>query len=378
MAGEQAQENNRYFTTTYPYTASYCVGYTHQFYLVTTFHNDTSLGIVQKDGTTYNVDLPEFGTFLQVTEDPNDHLADGTLITSNKPINVVSGNLCLANFVDIFDVGTYISNMPAVNSLGFEYVVPKIIHQDTSPPGYSVSVVATEDNTSVEIGGEIEILDQSKSVTFEYPLTDTSMFVNCSKPCLVVQYSKCMYISSTTRAGMFMQAVLSENELVTSSYFTTLEVYPLSYISLVVKGESPGDDLYLNGTSLGYLNWAASNGYSTAEMAIPLGVYALESVNGRPFALYVYLHLNYYTGGAGYALLSMESSSVTSASTTLTTSASTTTVTATPSPSVNASLPQHTARVNGTAFTEDGEDMSPACIMVNTLSHTSNLTNPQQ
>ena len=169
------------------------------------------------------------------------------------------------------------------------------------------------------------------------------------------------------QSGIFMQPVLSENELATSAYFTTLEVYPLSYFSLVVKGESPGDDLYLNGTSLGYLNWIATNGYSTAELAIPLGVYELESVNGRPFALYVYLHLNYYAGGAGYALLSMESARVTSVSTTPTTSASTPTVTTTPSPSINASLPQHTARVNGTAFTEDGEEMSPACMMVNTL-----------
>ena len=163
-----------------------------------------------------------------------------------------------------------------------------------------------------------------------------------------------------------MQPVLSDNEFSTSAYFTTLDVAPVSYLSLVVKGESPGDDLYLNGISLGYLDWVATNGYSTAELAIPLGLYALESVNSRPFALYVYLHLGYYVGGAGYAMLSVESSQVTSASTTLTTSASRIALT-TPRPYVNASLAQHTARVSGTALTEDGEEMSPACMMVNTL-----------
>ena len=148
LAGEQAHESNRYVTIAYPYTGSYCsASYNKQFYLVATFHNETSLDIEQKDGSTYNVDLPEFGTFVQVTNDPNDHLADGTIITSNKPINVVSGYMCLPNSAGTPEyAGTYISNMPAVTLLGHEYVVPKIIHQDMSPPGYSVSVVATEDN----------------------------------------------------------------------------------------------------------------------------------------------------------------------------------------------------------------------------------------
>ena len=83
----------------------------------------------------------------------------------------------------------------------------------------------------------------------------------------------------------------------------------------------------------------------------------LDSVNGRPFAMYVYFHTN-DGGGAAYSFLPLESSQVTP-SPTVPTEPSTTL----PS-SNNATLPQHTARVDGAARTEDGEDMSPICVMV--------------
>ena len=125
------------------------------------------------------------------------------------------------------------------------------------PTGYSVGVVATEDDTNVESDGEVKTLNWGESATFEYLELDRSIFVTCSKPCLVTQYSK----GQQDRNSMFMQAILPENEFSTSALFTTLDDYYESYLSLVLKGESPGDDLYLNGESLGYLDWTETNGY---------------------------------------------------------------------------------------------------------------------
>ena len=229
--------------------------------------------------------------------------------------------------------------------------------------GYSVAVVATEDGTTAESNGELATLDQGETALFEYPLINGSIAVNCSRNCLVTQYSKFM-LSGSYRFGFFMHNVLSENDFTALSTFTTLYAYPTSYVSLVLMGESPGNNLFLNGTSLGFLDWSPLNGYSTAAVSIPSGVYELDSTDGRPFAAYVYYHENYNAGGAGYALLPEESSRVTPSSTTLTTTSTNPTSATTPAPSVNSTLPQHTARVNGTASTEDGEDMSPTCIMV--------------
>ena len=90
-----------------------------------------------------------------------------------------------------------------------------------------------------------------------------------------------------------MQHILPEFDFLTSAYFTTLDVSSVWYMSLVVKGEVPGDDLYLNGTSLGNLTWSLANGYSTAEMEITQGAYELESVNYRPFSVYIYYHMDW-------------------------------------------------------------------------------------
>ena len=379
MVAKQKEQNNLYFTAADPAIGYFCSSGNEiqQFYLITSFFYETSIHVVQKDGMAYSVDLPEFGTLFQKTTSGTDFWGIGTRIMSDKSINVVSGNLCVRKHADSLNiVGTYISNIPPVYSLGQQYILPKIIHEDLIPPGYSVSVVATADNTTVNIEGEEEILDQGDSLTIDYHKIDQSVSVNCSEKCLVVQYS--LHSRPAERqAGMFMMPMLPDHEFSIAAYFTTLDVYPTSYVSLVIKGESPGDDLYLNGTSLGYLNWTATIGYSTAELAIPRGVYQLESAYGRPFAAYIYLHMNSGSAAAGYTLLPMETYRVTSSPTTIasttpttaSTSTPTITLTATPTipiPSVNSTLPQHTACVNGTVFTEDGEDISPLCMMVST------------
>ena len=270
------RKNNTYFTSSHP-GHSYChTSYTKQFYLITSFCDATYIQIIQQDGTTYELDLPIFGTFVQRTTDRHDHLAMGTKITSNKPINVVSGNLCVYNLGG----GThdypwaYVSSIPSVSLIGQQYIVPNIIHKDMNSAGYSLAVVATENDTIVESNGEFETLDEGETALFEYPLIDRSITVNCSRNCLVVQYSKLMHVtpSSTYVTGLFMHNVLLENDFSTSALYTTLDEYPTSYISLVVKGESPGDDLYLNGTPLGNLSWTPITGYSTAELAMPRGV----------------------------------------------------------------------------------------------------------
>ena len=131
-------------------------------------------------------------------------------------------------------------------------------------------------------------------------------------------------------------------------------------MSLVVVGESPGDDLYLNGESLGYLDWTSIMGYSSAEMAISEGTYELVSANGRNFATYIYSHET-DDRGAGYALLPSESSRPTTSTTSQQSSATTTT---TQSPSSNDTLPQLMTRVNGTAFSSDGQEISAVCAVV--------------
>ena len=167
MVPNHLRAQNTYFITAYNYGGGACddTDRYNQFYLVTSFYNETSLYVVQRDGTVYDLELPEFGTFLQTTTDPYLYLASGTDITSNKPINVVSGNLCLSKDDAL---GTCVSSIPSVGYLGREYIAPKIIN-DVSPPGFSLTVVATADDTLVVSDGIAETLGKGEMTTFDYP-----------------------------------------------------------------------------------------------------------------------------------------------------------------------------------------------------------------
>ena len=360
MVPNQLRANATYFTAAYDLSTTCAAsGRFHQFYLVASFYDETYVSILQQDGTTFELELQVFGTFVQKTASDN-RLGSGTIINSNNPINVISGNLCAFNG----GLGTYASSISDVVSLGEEYIVPRIITEDSSPPGFSLSVVATEDGTTVESDGEMQTLDQGETAVFEYPYLERSVLVYCSRKCLVAQYGKVIQGHS----GLIMQNILPEHEFSTSAYFTALDASPTSFLSLVAKGESTVDGLYLNGDSLSNLTWTPANGYSTAEVAISNGVYELESTDGRPFAAYIYFHQGYNGGGAGYTMLPTESSRVTTTPATTTTTTPTTTPSSTTTtalnPPINNTFPLHTARVNGTAFTEDGQEMTPACAVV--------------
>ena len=354
MVQDQFQAKTTFLTVAYDGSIDCDLTRFHQFYLVMSFYDETILNITQNDGTTFELELPAFGTFAQKTRDRDDDLGKGTYINSNKAINVISGNLCTKNLVDGTSgpAGTYVTNIPGVVTLGQEYIVPRITNEDANPPGFSVIVVATEDGTTVESDGDMQTLNQSETAIFEFQYLSRSVLVKCSRNCLVTQCAKAI----SGQSGLIMQNIIPEHEFSTSAYFTTLDIYPTAFLSLVVKGESPVDGLYLNGDSLGNLTWSRANGYSTADMEIPSGIYELEAQDGRPFAAYIYFHLKDEVGGAGYVMLPTYSTGVST-----TPSATTTT---TPAPPTNSTFPQHTARVNGTAFMEDGQEMTPACALV--------------
>ena len=90
--------------------------------------------------------------FTQVSFDTDIQIADGTQITSNAPITVVSGSLC-ENYGNGMS-GSLISNIPPVGNLASSYMVPYLMSQNVVNPGFYLTVVAVEDNTVVEFDGD--------------------------------------------------------------------------------------------------------------------------------------------------------------------------------------------------------------------------------
>ena len=180
MVPNQVRANITHFTSAYSDgEIGECeIGHIHQFYLVTSFYDETSVSIVQQDGTSYELVLLTFGTYTQKTADYTNHLADGTHIVSNKPINVISGNLCGYNNLTGVPSGKgkYTSSVPDVQSLGQEDIVPNITGNPSALAtlGYAVHVIATEDNTIVASDGDVFLLDQGETALFEYPFMKRS------------------------------------------------------------------------------------------------------------------------------------------------------------------------------------------------------------
>ena len=344
----------RFVTSGYKDITCANTNFLNQFIIVSTLYDDTTLTIQYQNDLPVEIVLSSHGSYTKISDHPSNPIASGTMIIADAPVTVVSGNLCETN---PHGGGSYISNIPPIANLTDHYVIPHLISQNTENPGYSLHVVASDDNTVVEFDGSVAQLDSvGNSVTFELANRREWMSLNCSKNCLAVQYTK-----STSSYGMFMLSMLGANQFYTSTTFTTLDLHPTSYISIVVEGEAPGTDILLNGDSLGDLDWGTIDGYATAETAIDNGTYVMESLASRPFVVFVYFHDdgNSGPGGAGYTKLPANRSVP-----------STPSPTTTPPPADgNYTLPQLSVRLNGTVHTEDGENMTPQCAQVLILWH---------
>jgi hypothetical protein len=408
--------NNLYFTSAYPADPlQNCgTGYIHQFYMISSLYDGTEINVRQQDGTAFDVTLPEFGSFLQMTNNATNNLASGTRISASMPITVISGTMCVLNPLG---AGTYASNVPEVAALGNTYVAPMITSGESYAAGYSIAVVATEPGTRVESDGNaVEVLDEGEMAVFEYDGLNRSVVVDCSKRCLVTQYAK----SGDDVIGMFMLHVLPAFEFGTYAFFKTFDLLPPTYLTIVLYGEEPGVNMYINGVSLRDKPWNPLAGNTWLEIELQEGIQEVVSTDGRRFAAYVYNHgpidrgsgYTYLTEGVGPwettaapivtteegemtteggevtteggevtteggemtteggemttegGEMTTEGGEMTTEGGEVTTEGEEVTRPPTNTPAPSAGYPQHTARVNGTARATDGQAISPQCAMV--------------
>ena len=204
--------------------------FANQFYIVTTVYDDTTITIQHQNSPSFDLVLPSFGTFTNVSFQVNDFIASGTLITSDAPITVISGVLCASNPAresPTQQPGSYIARIPPISYLADQYVIPSLsshLQQNQISPGFSLQVVATDSNTTVEFDGNVVVLNSlGNSETFELDSGRDWMSLNCSKKCLAVQYTKAIGVSFQS-PGMFMLPLLGANKFYLSSTFTTLDI----------------------------------------------------------------------------------------------------------------------------------------------------------
>ena len=175
-------------------TSFYIPGYTinsglSQF-LIAAFDDQTHVKVTIREKGIYqnetDIVLGKFQTY--VFSDP---LLDytGSYIESDKPVGVFAGVDCgkvpiHTEFCDNIVVG-----VPPVKSLGNSFIVAPLADRQ-SDTGYVVRTMATEDNTTITNNGETRFLSRGDHWNTDVERSSHIMNISCSRPCLVVQYSK--------------------------------------------------------------------------------------------------------------------------------------------------------------------------------------------
>lgn len=128
--------------------------------------------------------------FANSTEDLTD-----VFVNSTKPISVTAVVTCANVSNSIGNCDLLAEQIPAVTDLGTVHIVPPIWGRSASA-GYFVRVVATDANTVVHLNCGSACVSPGRTAIAPGSFEELSVKVatqpvqiNCSKPCLVMQYN---------------------------------------------------------------------------------------------------------------------------------------------------------------------------------------------
>jgi hypothetical protein len=124
--------------------------------------------------------------------------------------------------------------------------------------------------------------------------------IGCSRGCHAYVATK--GYSNYIGSGLF--SVIATSEFYTSAFFMTPDYDFPHYVSLVLAGEAPYDDITFDGESLADQNWETADGFSYMWMEVTKGRHLLQSEEDRGFAAYVYGHSLSWAGGYVYNVFS--------------------------------------------------------------------------
>ena len=234
------------------------------------------------NGKTLSVTLDKLGTSY-VFDDAD---FSGTVITANKPIAVISGQLT-AVVSSNRDYDKLASFLLPVKNWGTDFIVPTV---GTFDVGDVFRVFASDSDTRVYNGNSETVLQSGEYVQIDLD-SSLASFVKCSKPCQIIQYTRLRSRSNAyTNAGPSMINLPSVDQFL-PSYHVVLPAgarYRHS-ITLVIK-QYAKDGLLMNGKPLSGLSWKTvkTTKYCWSVFDINDSKYITHSVPGVTFGLLVF------------------------------------------------------------------------------------------
>lgn len=221
----------------------------------------------------------------------------GSLITSNKPVAVFTGNECALVPAGYYACDHIEEQLLPVSAWGERYLVVKFAPRANETDVFRV--IADEDDTEVDIVPEIPgmfpvTLAAGEYVEFQY---GESFEVNASKPVAVVQYMTGEDWNNAGTGDPAMLMVTPEEQFIDEYIFLTPGQYAHDYISVVAPA---GTDVTLDDDEVDDWEEFEDDDYEWARVAVDPGVHHLTA--SRKVGLVVYGYDQYvsyaYPGGA--------------------------------------------------------------------------------
>jgi hypothetical protein len=241
--------------------------YVKSFYSVLSFEDSTFIEIYSPGGTFVGASvINRFQVFTNRTTIAGDDFS-GMRIKVHKPALMVTGTLCAGNKVNDIPE-SYITSLQPLLFYGKDYVTPVI--GGSIRASYGLRVLASEDNTQVRHEGDIQILNRGEFLEYEYLVNDLATQFVCSEPCLVVEWSDGPDI------GNFMFNVFAQSQYTRIATFLTLDFEGEHWVSIVVDGYPPMDDIFLNGQDLYDETWKVNTGVQCLSSSLVYSLFSLS------------------------------------------------------------------------------------------------------
>ena len=219
--------------------------YVKSFFSVLSFEDTTFVEIYDRDGYFLRGSIINyFQVYTQRTIYMDDF--SGMRVKLSGRSLVVTGSLCSGNSINNI-TASYITSLPPGFLYGDEYPIPGIGGSNVT--SYEVRILGTSAQTDVYLEGDTFILSRNEYIQFKYLVDDLAPVVRCSNPCLVVQWS----VGSDI--GNFLFNVLALTQSTRFASFTTLNFEGEHWVSIVVLGYPPMDDIYLDDQNLNDATW---------------------------------------------------------------------------------------------------------------------------
>ncbi|XP_023931904.1 IgGFc-binding protein-like, partial [Lingula anatina] len=234
----------------------------------------------------------------------------GTIINSSKPLAVMSGNKCTEVPCGVVACDHLVEQMYPIDRWGYTYtVVPSAYRQS----GDIIRVVGSSDDTVVDITG-VPRLVLHKSEFYEFKvLKKAPVFVNASKPVMVLQFSQSQNTDGLESDPYMM--VVPAIEQFSSSYTIATANLPdkvyINFVNIVTKNSSK-EGLRVDGAALNGITWLAIPGtdFTAVQLNVTAGTHRIEHISPiQTFSVFSYGFASYvsygYPGGLRLANLDL-------------------------------------------------------------------------